>query len=117
MLRLAADADFNGRVLRALIARLPDVDVLRVQDAGLAAAPDPEVLEWAAAEGRILLTHDRRTMVPYASQRVVSDLPMPGVFVIRNRPEQIGQMVEDLMLPIVCSEQHEWAGRVEFLPL
>lgn len=117
MLKLAADADFNGRVLRTMLRNLPELDVVRVQDVGLADAPDPDVLEWAASEGRILLTHDRQTMAGFAIERVASDRPMPGVFVIRNRHDQIGQMVEDLELPILCSEQHEWIGRVEFLPL
>jgi len=117
MLKLAADADFNGRVLRALLRNLPDLDIVRAQDAGIADAPDTDVLEWAASEGRILLTHDRQTLVGFALERVASQQPMPGVFVIRNRPDRIGQMVEDLMLPVLCAEQHEWDGRVEFLPL
>lgn len=117
MLRLAADADFNGRVVKALLRKVPDLDLVRAQDAGFGSAADPAVLEWVASEGRILLTHDRQTMVGFANRRVASDLPMPGLFVIRNRHGQVGQMVENLLLPILCSEQHEWTGRVQFLPL
>lgn len=117
MLRLATDADFDGRVYRALLRELPELDMVRVQDAGLRTAEDPDVLAWAAAEGRILLTHDRRTMVGFAYQRVQTGQPMPGVFVIRNRPNQIGQMVEDILLPVLCSEQDEWKDRVQFLPI
>lgn len=117
MLRLATDADFNGRVYRALLRELPELDIVRVQDAGLRTAEDPDVLAWAAAEGRILMTHDRRTMVGAAYQRVIAGLPMPGVFVIRDRPNQIGQMVEEVLLPVLCSEQDEWRDRVQFLPI
>ncbi len=116
MLRLATDADFDGRVYRAL-RELPELDVIRVQNAGLRTAEDPDILAWAAAEGRILLTHDRRTMVGFAYERVKSGLPMPGVFVIRDRPNQIGQMVEEILLPVLCSEQDEWKDRVQFLPM
>ncbi len=42
---------------------------------------------------------------------------MPGVLIIRNRPDQIGQMVEDILLVALCSTQDEWKDRVEFLPL
>lgn len=117
MLRLATDADFNGRVYRALLRELPELDLVRVQDAGLRTAEDPDVLAWAAAEGRILMTHDRRTMVGAAYQRVQDGLLMPGVFVIRDRPNQIGRMVEEILLPALCSEQDEWKDRVQFLPI
>jgi predicted nuclease of predicted toxin-antitoxin system len=115
--KLASDADFNGRVYRALLRRQPDIDLLRAQDVGLRTASDSVVLNWAAAEGRILLTHDRETLIRFAHQRVKSGLPMPGVFVIRNRPHQIGQMVEDILLIVLCSSQDEWKDRVVFLPL
>jgi predicted nuclease of predicted toxin-antitoxin system len=116
-MRLASDADFNGRAFRALLRKQPDLDIIRVQDVGLRTADDPDVLAWAAAEGRILLTHDRETLIGFAYQRVELGLPMPGVFVIRNRPEQIGQMVEDILLVVLCSSQDEWKDQVVFLPL
>jgi hypothetical protein len=76
-----------------------------VQDVGLRTADDHDVLAWAAAEGRILVTHDRETMVGFAYQRVEAGLPMPGVFVVRNQPHHIGAMVEDLLLVVLCSSQ------------
>ena len=59
MLRLASDADFNGDVVRGLFRLQPDLDLVRVQDVGLRTADDPTILQWTAAQGRILLTHDR----------------------------------------------------------
>ena len=117
MLRLATDANINGDLYRALLRRQPDLDVVRVQDVGLRTATDQQVLEWAAAEGRILLTHDRRTMTRFARERVEAGLAMAGVFVIRDRPDQIGQMVEDVLIPVLCSEQDEWQDLVQFLPI
>ncbi len=84
MHRLASDEDFNGRVVTALRRRDPRLDLQRVQDAGLAGAPDPTLLAWAAGHGRVLLTHDRRTMPRYAYDRVIAGLPMPGLLVVRN---------------------------------
>jgi len=52
MLRLAADENFNNDIVRGLLRRKPDVDIVRVQDAGLSGANDPTILEWAAQEGR-----------------------------------------------------------------
>jgi predicted nuclease of predicted toxin-antitoxin system len=116
MLRLASDADFNGDVVRGLRHRQPDLDLVRVQDVGLRTADDPTILAWAAAEGRILLTHDRATMPYYAYERVRSGQPLPGVFVIRNKPP-FGPMIEEILLVALCSEPSEWQDRVEFLPL
>jgi len=60
--RLAADENFNQDIIRGLLRRKPDLDLVRVQDAGLSGASDPAVLEWAAAEDRLLLTHDLTTI-------------------------------------------------------
>jgi len=65
MLGLAADENFNNDIVRGLLRRRPDLNILRVQDAGLTGASDPEVLAWAAQEGRILLTHDVSTITRY----------------------------------------------------
>ncbi len=35
MLPIATDEDFNNRILRGLLRRKPDPDIVRVQDAGL----------------------------------------------------------------------------------
>lgn len=117
MLRLATDADFDGIVYRALLRKLPELDMVRAQDVGLRTAEDPEILAWPATEGRILLTHDRDTMTGFAYQRVAAGLSMPGVFVIRDRRNQIGQMVEDILIPVLCSGQDEWKDQVQFLPI
>lgn len=61
MLALAADENFNNDIVRGLRRRMPELDIVRIQDAGLSGADDPTVLEWAAREGRILLTHDVST--------------------------------------------------------
>ncbi len=59
MLRFVADENFNGDIVRGLLLRRPDVDLVRVQDAGLTGADDPEILAWATAHDRIVLSHDR----------------------------------------------------------
>src|SRR5688572_15614367 len=98
-MRLAflADENFNGVVLRAFLDRMPSLDVVRAQDVGLARADDPGVLEWAARNGRILLTHDVRTMTRHAIERVRAGRPMPGVVEV-GRPLSVGQTVEQIRL-------------------
>jgi Domain of unknown function (DUF5615) len=80
MLRLLADENFNDSIVRGLLWRRPETDVVRVQDVGLSGANDRLVLAWAAHEGRVLLTPDQKTIPTYAYERVMAGLPMPGVF-------------------------------------
>ena len=63
MIRFAADENFNHTITRGLLRRQPDLDIVRAQDVGLAGAKDEVVLEWAASEGRVLLTQDARTIL------------------------------------------------------
>lgn len=116
MLRLAIDEDFNNRILRGLLRRRPDLNIVRVQDAGLSGRRDAEVLEWAAREGRVLLTHDVTTMKRYVDERVAAKLSMPGVFEV-GQQTPIAQAIEDILLLAECSLEGEWEGQIRFLPL
>ncbi|NER19534.1 MAG: hypothetical protein F6J86_00135 [Symploca sp. SIO1B1] len=114
-MRLLADENFNGSILRGLIRRLPDLDVVRIQDVGLIHAEDPTILAWAADEGRILLTHDVATVITYAYERIKSGLPMPGVVeVIATAP--MGKVIDDLYLFVCCSQPDEYEGQILFIP-
>ena len=79
MVRLAFDENFNNDVLRGLLRRSPRLDGIRVQDAKLAGQDDPTVLEWAAQQGRVLVSHDVSTLTAYAYARVKAGQPMPGL--------------------------------------
>jgi hypothetical protein len=116
MLRLAADENFNNNVVRGLLRRQPELDIVRIQDVGLSGADDPTVLEWAAQEGRILLTHDVSTITRYAYERVHAGQPMPGVFEV-SRAMPVGRVIEDILLLVECSLDGEWQGQVRYLPL
>ena len=116
MLRLATDEDFNNRILRGLLRRRPDLNVVRAQDAGLIGRGDAEVLAWAAREGRVLLTHDVTTMKWHVDERTAAGLPMPGVFEV-SQHIPIVRAIEDILLLAECSLEGEWEGQIRFLPL
>jgi hypothetical protein len=116
VIALAADENFNGRILRGLLRRIPEVDVVRVQDTTLYTADDPRILEWAAEEGRVLLTHDRATLVGYAYGRLVAGKRVAGVIAVPT-DAPIGRVVEDLQLLVLASEPGEIEGQIIYLPL
>jgi len=116
MLRLLADENFNGEVVRGLLLRQPELDVVRVQDVGLTRADDPDILAWAAEDNRIVLTHDCATMPDYAYERLAAGERMPGVLILNDR-FPVGQAIQEILLMAACSEQAEWSGHVVHLPL
>lgn len=116
MLRLLSDECFEGKIVRGLRRLHPSLDLVRVQDVGLQSRPDPEVLAWAAAENRILLTHDRRTVARFAYARVQAGEPMPGVFIIDNTI-RVRDAINAILLADGASEQDEWRDQVAFLPV
>ena len=78
MLPLVADENVNGAIIRGLRRRQPGIDLIFVQEVGLDHTPDPDILEWAAAEGRIVITEDVNTMVGFAWDRVRAALADAG---------------------------------------
>ena len=116
MLPLAADENFNNDIVRGLLRRRPNLDIVRIQDVGLSGADDPAVLEWAAKENRVLLTHDVSTITYYAYERVCEGASMPGVFAV-GRHVPIGRAIEDILLLVDYSLDGEWEGQVRYLPL
>ncbi len=116
MLTLAADENFNNNIVRGLLRRSPNLDLVRIQDFGLSGADDRTVLAWVAEQGRVLLTHDVSTLIRLANERVRSRKPMPGVFEV-SRSIPIGRVVEDVLLLAECSLEGEWEGQIRFLPL
>jgi len=116
MLRIMTDEDFNGRIARGVLRLLPDLDLVRIQDIGMLSASDPDILEAAATDGRVLLTHDANTMPVHAYDRARAGEPMPGLIVCPQHLA-IGSTIADVALLSECSEKGEWENKIIYLPL
>jgi hypothetical protein len=106
MIPLAIDEDFNNDIVRGLLRRQPALDLVRVQDAGLAGEPDPVILEWAARQDRVLISHDVTTLTRHAYDRVRAGQPMPGLFEVAQTIPH-ARAIEDLLLIAECSRPGE----------
>jgi hypothetical protein len=116
MLRLATDADVHGEIIRGLCRRVPEIDLVRAQWALPDGTSDSEVLAWAAAENRVLITNDRNTMIDCAFRRVAAGEPMPGLIVTTNE-QSIGSAIDDILLIAECMPEEEAREQmVVFLP-
>ncbi|MDX1967806.1 MAG: DUF5615 family PIN-like protein [Planctomycetaceae bacterium] len=117
MLRLASDADVRGDVVRGLRRRQPAVDLVRVQDALPDGAPDSEVLAWAVAAGRVLITNDRNTMVDCVREFTATGPAVPGL-IVTTIQQSVGSTIDDIHLIAEFMSEEEVRTRVViFLPL
>jgi hypothetical protein len=108
--------NFNEHIVDGLTRRDVALEFTHVRDVGLATAPDPLVLEWAAAHGLVLLTHDRKRIPPFPYARVAAGLPMPGVFLVSD-DMPTGSAVEELLIAIGCLSPEECENQVYHFPL
>ena len=116
MLKLLADENFDNTIVRGLLRRRPNLDIVRVQDIGLSGEEDPVILAWAAEEDRVLLTHDVATITRFTYERIAQGLSMPGVIEVSTNA-QVGQVIEDILIVVDCSLEGELEGQIQYLPL
>lgn len=83
---------------------------------GLSSADDPQVLKWATAAGRAVLTYDLRTMPIHAAALYEAGDCAPAVFLLRRRMS-VREVANEVALIAECSDYAEWEGQVRFLPL
>lgn len=115
-MRFAADENFDGRILHGLRTRLPEIDIIRVQDTEMYQAPDDKLLTWLADEGRILLTHDVQTMPRFVYDRVRAGQPVPGVIEV-HRDTPIGAAIDDLEIMIGACTPEDFENQVNYVPI
>ncbi|MEX0703174.1 MAG: DUF5615 family PIN-like protein [Planctomycetales bacterium] len=115
-MRLLADENFNGDIVRGFLLRRSTLDLVRVQDVGLSGTDDSGILEWAAEDERILLTHDRATMPKHAYERMIAGGAMAGMFVLDDQ-FPTGAAIDAILLVVDASDPSEWSGIVAYLPL
>ena len=95
---------------------MPDLDAITAYEIGESVAPDPELLAWAAEAGRVLVTHDRRTMPAQAARRLAGGNHIAGVIVVSRRIP-ISIAIDELEIAVMCSEPEEWHNLVRHIPL
>ena len=91
--------------------REPTIDFLSANDANLAGVPDPEVLALAAAEDRILVTSDLKTMPRYFGELLEAGGSSAGVFLVKQHTP-VADVIEALLLVWAASDADEWKNRI-----
>lgn len=114
-IRFQADADLNQIIVLAVLRREPSLDFCTAEASDLVGRKDPEVLAVAAREGRILVSHDQKTMPGHFAE-FIAHTSSPGLLLIPQHLP-VAAAVEDLLLIWGASEAEEWVNRIRYLPL
>ena len=111
-----AHQDLDHVILRGLLLRVPNLDVITAHQVGLSNTSDPELLVWAAEHERVIVTHDRRTMPYHATSRIARAEKIAGIIIV-SRQLPVSQVINDLEIIVSCSDMVEWENVVKHLPL
>ena len=115
-IRFLADEDFNQAIVAGLRHREPRLDMLTISELGMKGTPDPQVLAFAAEQGRMVVSHDVTTMPVHFAVHIAGGNSSPGLFVI-HQTIPIGKAIEELLLIWEASAPEEWRDRWTRLPL
>jgi hypothetical protein len=114
-IRFQADTDLNFDIVRAVRQQEPAIDFASAGDSQLRGIKDPELLELAAVADRVLVSHDRRTMLNHFRDRLAVWKSSPGLLVVsQNAP--IGPVVESLVVLWSVSDPAELRDQAYHLP-
>jgi hypothetical protein len=112
--RFQADENLNTRIITGLLRRKPALDFRTAKDARILGLSDFAVLTHAARDGRILVSHDQRTM-PAHFARFLAENTSSGLLIISQKLP-LRDIIEQLLIVWSASEAEDWINRIMFLP-
>jgi len=115
-LRFQADNDLNRLIVAATFRREPSLDFQTAQTAHLDFLGDEAVLERAASEGRILVTHDKRTMPRHFASFLARGNISPGVLLVIPQDAPLRLVVNELVLIWADDRREDWQNAITVIP-
>ncbi len=115
-LRFQADNDLNRLIVAATYRREPAIDFQTAQAAQLDYLDDEAVLHLAAAEGRILVTHDKRTLPAHFASFLEKGNRSPGVLLVIPQDVPLRTVVDTLVLIWADDRPEDWENTVTVIP-
>ena len=113
--RFLADANLDQDIVAGVLRREPEVDFELPQGIIPQGMKDPEVLALAASLGRVLVTHDVRTM-PKHFAKFITGSTCPGLILIPSSMS-IRTAIEEILLIWHITEAEEWTNLFRRMPL
>ena len=113
--KFLADENQRRAIVLGVRRREPSVSFLQAFEIGAAGKDDLAVLQIAADDGRILVSHDAKTM-PRHFRMFIGQQASPGLILV-PQTLALGRTIEDLVLLWLASEDKEWINQICYLPL
>jgi hypothetical protein len=115
-IRFQADNDLSGLIAAATLRREPAIDFQTALAAGLDRLDDLPVLHRTAAEGGILVTHDKRSMPRHFAEFLREGRRSPGVLVVIPQDAPLAGVVETLVLIWADGQPEDWVNVITKIP-
>jgi hypothetical protein len=115
-IRYQADNDLNRRIVAATFRKEPSIDFKTAQSAELDSLDDATVLRRAASEGRILVSHDKRTMPRHFASFLNEGNDSPGVLLVIPQDASLRSVVETLVLIWADNTPENWQNAITIIP-
>lgn len=107
-IRFRLDENCDARIAAGL--RLHGINLTTTPEAGLLRASDQEQLRFAAALGRVIVTHDADFLRMDAAGAIHA-----GIVYLRPEKRSLGEMIRLLVLVWELLEPEEMRGHIEYL--
>jgi predicted nuclease of predicted toxin-antitoxin system len=114
-IKFLADENLRRAIVLGVRRREPSASFVEAFEIGAAGKGDIALLRIAAEEGRILVSHDLKTM-PRHFHHFIAGQASPGVILI-PQTLALSTAIEDLVTISLVSEAEEWVNQILFLPL
>lgn len=115
-IRYQADNDLKRIIVDATLRRERSIDFQTAQVAGLDHLDDESVLRRASEQGRILVSHDKRTMPRRLAAFVALGGNSPGVLPVIPQHAPVRDVAETLILIWADNRPDEWIDLVTKIP-
>jgi hypothetical protein len=117
IIRFLCDEDVPEMLITGLLREEPAIDILAVGEVGAPpkGTPDPQLLLFAEAEMRTMITRDRRTMPKHVVRHLTAGHHTWGVLILR-RKASLRRCRDDLILLWAATEAEEWKDQIAGLP-
>ncbi len=114
-IRFQADADLNQAIITGVLRREPLIDFQTANVSALSGLSDLEVLLIASQEGRVLVSHDQRTMPRYFAEFISTQTSSGLIIVLQST--LVSKAIDNLLRVWETSESKDWIDRIVYLPL
>ena len=115
-IRIQADIDLKRIIADATLRREPGIDFQTAQAARLDNLDDEAVLRVMAAQSRILVSHDKRTMPQALASFVASGGTSPGVLLVIPQNAPMREVVEVLIVIWADNRAKGWENLIVKIP-